>query len=207
MAWVHSSIEKADTNATGESSPDLREYHKETGKGTVVRESPQVNREPETDAADIETAARGPKLDLPPSWPLQLEEELQQNGVLVERVGDELLKVNLSSDGMFAFDSAELKEGARPALGKLADVLHKHDDLTIQVVGHTDSSGAAEYNLYLSQRRAKAVADYLISQGLTDSRIESEGRGDRDTRLEQPASYNPGLKRRVEIYIRRNQEG
>jgi len=207
MAWVHSGIQKGVSIATGESSPDLTEPDGEMGKGPVVRKSPPVSREPETDTAEIETAVQKPDLDLSQSKPLQLEEELQQSGLLVERMDDAILKVNLSGDGMFAFGSAELKDGARSALGKLADVLHKHEELTIQVVGHTDSSGAAEYNLHLSHLRAKAVADYLIGQGLTDSSIQSEGRGDRDTRLEQPASYNPGLKRRVEIYIRQAQEG
>jgi len=52
---------------------------------------------------------------------LQLEEELQQSGLLVKQMDDDILKVNLSSDGMFAFDSARLKDGARPALEKLAE--------------------------------------------------------------------------------------
>jgi outer membrane protein OmpA-like peptidoglycan-associated protein len=115
-------------------------------------------------------------------------------------MNDDILKVNLSSDGVFDFDSAQIKDGARPALKKLANALRKRDKLAIQVVGHTDSSGAAEYNLYLSQLRAKAVADSLISQGLSNASIQSEGRGDRDTRLDQATSNN--LKRRVEIYIR-----
>jgi outer membrane protein OmpA-like peptidoglycan-associated protein len=207
MAWVHSGIQKGVSIATGESSPDITEPDGEMGKGAVVRKSPPVRHEPKTDAAKIETAAQKPAPDVPQANPLQLEEALQQSGLLVERMDDDILKVNLSGDGMFAFGSAGLKDGARSALGKLADVLRKQDDLTIQVVGHTDSSGAAEYNLHLSQLRAKAVADYLISQGLTDSSIQSEGRGDRDTRLEQPSSYNPKLKRRVEIYIKRAQEG
>ena len=211
-AWIHSDIQNGVSITAGESSPDISEANADTGKGTVVRESPLVSHEPKTDALESEadapevyTAAEEPDLDLPQPKPLQLEEELQQSGLLVERMDDDILKVNLSGDGTFAFGSARLKDDARPTLERLADVLRKHEELTIQVVGHTDSSGAAEYNLHLSQLRAKTVADYLISQGLTDSSIESEGRGDRDTRLEQPAIYNPGLKRRVEIYIRRAQ--
>ncbi|GMQ86865.1 MAG: hypothetical protein BMS9Abin08_0063 [Gammaproteobacteria bacterium] len=137
---------------------------------------------------------------------LGLEEELHQSGLLTERLNSDFLKVNLSSEGLFDFDSARIKDGTRPALEKLADVLRKHDDLSIQVVGHTDSSGIAEYNVYLSQLRAKAVADYLVSQDLAGSSIQSEGRGDHDTRLEQSTSNNPRPKRRVEIYIRQAQE-
>ena len=174
-------------------------------KEVVVSESPPVSHEPGTEAAEIETAVQEPDLDLPQANLLQLEEELQRNRLLVERINDAILKVNLSSDGIFAFDSTRIKDGVRPALEKLTDVLRNHDKLTIQVVGHTDSFGAAEYNLHLSELRAKAVADYLVSQGLTDASIQSEGRGDHDTSLEHSTIYNPGLKRRVEIYIRQAQ--
>ncbi len=213
MAWVSSSIQKDVSDTSRESSLEITEPVETTSTVTVARELPTVNHEPIVTAAEIEAAAPEPEpepepdVDLPKAIWLQLEEELQLGGLLVERMGDDILKVNLSSDGMFAFDSAWIKGGARPALQKLADVLRNHDDLAIQVVGHTDSYGAAEYNLHLSERRAKAVADLLISQGLTDSSIQSEGRGDHDTRLEDPTSNAPELKRRVEIYIRRVREG
>jgi outer membrane protein OmpA-like peptidoglycan-associated protein len=202
MTWAHSSKQNVSRRETGNSSADITETAEITGKGTVLREPPAVANETKTAAAETMTAEQQPDRVIPQTSTVQLEEKLQQSGLLVEQMDDDILKVNLSSDGMFAFDSAEIKDGARPALGKLADILRKQDDLTIQVVGHTDSSGAAEYNLHLSQRRAQAVADYLVGQGLDDASIQSEGRGDRDTRQEQPAIYNPGLKRRVEIYIR-----
>jgi outer membrane protein OmpA-like peptidoglycan-associated protein len=207
MAWVGTVIKKDDSIPVGKSSPATTQPDEKLGQGPVVRESSPVMHEPEIDAAIIETVAQEPGSDLPQAKPLQLKEELQQSGLLVEQMDDDVLKVNLSSDGMFAFDSAWIKDDARPALKSLTDVLRKRDELSIQVVGHTDSSGSAEYNLHLSKRRAKAVADYLIGQGLTDSSIQSEGRGDQNTRLEDSAGNNPGLKRRVEIYIRRDQEG
>ena len=207
MAWVGTVIKKDDSIPVGKSSPATTQPDEKLGQGPVVRKSPPVNDEPETDAEITETAAQEPDLNLIQPNLLQVEEELQQSGLLVEQMDDDVLKVNLSSDGMFAFDSAWIKDDARPALKSLTDVLRKRDELTIQVVGHTDSSGEAEYNLHLSRRRAKAVADYLIGQGLTDSSIQSEGRGDQNTRLEDSAGNNPGLKRRVEIYIRRDQEG
>ena len=75
-----------------------------------------------------------------------------------------------------------------------------------QVVGHTDSSGSAEYNLHLSELRAKVVADYLVGLGLPEEHIWSKGRGDRDTRLEEATQKQPELKRRIEIYPRQLQE-
>ncbi len=202
MAWFHTDTQKGTSEETEGPSPDITEPTEKTAKETVPHEPPAVNPKPKTEPepAEIETAAQKSELALPQTSTVQLEEKLQQSGLLVERMDDDVLKVNLSSDGVFDFDSAQIKDGALPALEKLADVLRKQDGLTIQVVGHTDSSGAAEYNRYLSQRRAKAVADYLISQGLSDASIQSEGRGDRDTQRDQATSNN--LKRRVEIYIR-----
>ena len=184
----------------GNHRTDIIEPGEEMGKETVLREPPAVSHETKTEAADIKTVAQQPDRILPQTRTVQLEEQLQQSGLLVERMDDDTLKVNLSSDGVFAFDSAGIKDGARPALVKLAEVLRKQDELTIEVVGHTDSTGAADYNLYLSQLRAQAVADYLISQGINDASIQSEGRGDRiPGRINRPAKT---VKRRVEIYIR-----
>jgi len=183
-------------------------------QATIQRqeEQPLVEKMPEPQQAQGEIQSNGQNQEHqqvqesgPEATP-ELEVQLRQNRLLIERLDSERLKVNLSSDGLFDFDSAEIKNGAHPTLNKLVDVLRKHDDLMVQIVGHTDSSGVAEYNLHLSQLRARAVAEYLVNQGLTGSSIRSEGRGDRDTRLEQPGSNDPRLKRRVEIYISRGQE-
>ena len=205
MALFHSDIQKTISAVTIGSSPDNMRSAEKTSKESALLETPVLNPKSKPEPAEIEIAVQKQDRILPHTRIEQLEEKLKQNGLLVERMDDDALKVNLSSDGMFAFDSAQIKNGARPALVKLADVLRKLDEMTIQIVGHTDSSGAAEYNLQLSQRRAKAVADYLISQGLSDASIQSEGRGDRDTKLDDTSSVNPDLKRRVEIYIRQAQ--
>jgi outer membrane protein OmpA-like peptidoglycan-associated protein len=180
-------------------------------QATVQRqeEQPVIEKIPEPQEGKVEIQSNGQNQesqqvqDSASEATPELEVQLRQNRLLIERLDSERLKVNLSSDGLFDFDSAEIKNGAHPALDRLVDVLRKHDDLMVQIVGHTDSSGVAEYNLHLSQLRARAVAEYLVDQGLTGSSIRSEGRGDRDTRLEQPDSDNPRLKRRVEIYISR----
>ena len=131
-----------------------------------------------------------------------LEAELRRKGLLVERLKDNTLKVGLSSDGIFYIDSAQIKNSADPSLEDLANVLRNHDHLTLRIVGHTDSSGKNDYNLHLSEIRAKAVADQLITLGLPAAAIQSEGRGDLDTRHEVLRSNESSLKRRVEIYIK-----
>ena len=128
-----------------------------------------------------------------------VEEVLARNGLVVKRLDDNALRVDLSSGGLFIFVTDRIQDSAGPTLQKLADVLQKYNRMEVQVVGHTDSTGPAVYNLHLSQLRANAVADYLVNLGLPRSRIQSEGRGDRDTQLEQSSNYS---KRRIEIYIR-----
>jgi outer membrane protein OmpA-like peptidoglycan-associated protein len=154
-----------------------------------------------TESTEEETIVSGPELEL-----VELQQALDHNDLLVERINDTTLKVNLSTDGMFDFGSAEIRPDAAPALQKLADIMIHHDNMIVQAVGHTDSSGSAENNLYLSELRAKVVADYLIGLGLPEERTRSEGRGDRDTRLEEATGDQPELKRRVEIYLRPLQE-
>ena len=154
-----------------------------------------------TESTVEETMTSGPGLGL-----VELQQALDHNDLLVERINDTTLKVSLSTDGIFDFGSAEIKPDAAPALQKLADVMSQHDHMIAQVVGHTDSSGSAEYNLHLSELRAKVVADYLVGLGLPEERTWSKGRGDRDTRLEEATQEQPELKRRVEIYLRQLQE-
>ena len=216
----HSGEQKASSIVSGEFSRKISEADEDMRVGKVVRISSTVSHglisdlpvkeimllEPEPEPEQEQEQEQEYGQDGMQIKVLGLEEELQQSGLLTKRLNSDLLKVNLSSEGLFDFDSAQIKDGTRPALEKLAEVLRKHDNLSIQVVGHTDSSGIAVYNLHLSQLRAKAVADFLVSQDLTGSSIQSEGRGDQDTRLEQSTSNNPVAKRRVEIYIRRAPE-
>jgi len=136
-----------------------------------------------------------------------LESDLTENGLQVERLEDDRLKVNLNNAGLFEFNSTELSETSSTELKRLADILRKHDDARIRVVGHTDSSGDPRFNLALSQVRAKVVADYLTDQGLSSDHIRSEGRGDRDTRNEAATRDRPDLRRRIEIYLSPLQDG
>jgi outer membrane protein OmpA-like peptidoglycan-associated protein len=203
--------QKASSIADGEFSHSISKANEDMSMGTVVRKPSSVSNSSGNEASENDTMIHEPDPDPEQehglggmqSKALGLEEELQQSGLLTERLPNHHLKVKLSSEGLFDFDSARIKQDALPALEKLADVLRKHDDLSIHIVGHTDNSGVAAYDLHLSQLSAKAIADYLVSQGLADSSIQSEGRGYQDTRLEQSTSDSPNLKRRIEIYIRR----
>ena len=77
----------------------------------------------------------------------------------------------------FDFDRADLRPESRETLSRIAGILFTSDDFAITVSGHTDARGDDEYNQRLSERRARAVADYLIEAGLAAERFTVEGLG------------------------------
>jgi outer membrane protein OmpA-like peptidoglycan-associated protein len=78
----------------------------------------------------------------------------------------------------FAFDSAEIQVAARPQLDAIAAGIRKlAPDRTVLIEGHTDAIGREDYNLSLSQRRADAVRDYLVRQGIDATRLKDVGLG------------------------------
>jgi len=100
----------------------------------------------------------------------------------------------------FDFDKIVIKDEAYAELNKLEELLTKNAGLAMEVVGHTDSVGTKQYNLALSQRRAKAVIEYLKSKGLDTSSLTAVGYG-----AERPLATNDDeregreLNRRVEF--------
>jgi OOP family OmpA-OmpF porin len=85
----------------------------------------------------------------------------------------------------FEFNSAELTATSRPVLDDVAASLQKHPLLKVELQGHTDSTGPADYNLKLSERRANSVRNYLISHGVPESQLAAKGYG-----LTQPIDTN-----------------
>jgi OOP family OmpA-OmpF porin len=86
----------------------------------------------------------------------------------------------LSLDALFDFDSAALKAGADAALDTLAQQIAGAEYGTVDIVGHADRIGPAAYNLHLSERRARAVSEYLAAHGIDSSKISFAGVGSSD---------------------------
>lgn len=78
----------------------------------------------------------------------------------------------------FDFDKTTLKSESFVELNKVVDLLKQNPSVEIEISGHTDSKGADEYNLNLSQGRSQAVVDYLISQGIESYRLSAKGYGE-----------------------------
>lgn len=137
----------------------------------------------------------------------ELEEERRRNDIEIERLKDDTLKLNLNSEVSFDYDSATIKPAFKATLDKLAEIMIKYDRTVVYIVGHTDSSGSEAYNQKLSERRARSVENYLIDQGVSPSRLRSEGRGEMEPRASNETASGRQLNRRVEIYIRPVVEG
>jgi outer membrane protein OmpA-like peptidoglycan-associated protein len=130
----------------------------------------------------------------------KLREELQGSGVSVSREGDNI-RLIMPGNITFETDSYNLRDDFYSVLNSVGKVLAKYNDTTLRVTGHTDNTGSQAYNQTLSERRARSVADYLSTQGISSSRAFSEGRG-----LDQPIASNSNAagraqNRRVELYV------
>lgn len=104
-------------------------------------------------------------------------------------------------DIMFETGKHELRSGTTSNLDKLAAFLTRYEDRSVEIEGHTDNIGSADYNLYLSGQRADSVAAYLMAQGIDRNRLSSASMGE-----ERPASNNNTStgrqeNRRVEVII------
>jgi len=131
----------------------------------------------------------------------QLSSERAQNQIEIERQRNEILKLTMSSEVSFDYNSATIKATFYSPLGKIADVINRYPQTQIVVAGHTDSVGTEQYNLDLSLRRANAVADYLISQGVQRFRLGTEGRGELEPIASNETATGRAQNRRVEIYV------
>ena len=133
----------------------------------------------------------------------QLASERAQHAVEIERVSDDLLKLTLANEVSFDVNSATVKPAFKPSLGKVAEVLQRYDT-QVTVVGHTDSSGAECYNQQLSERRAQAVRDELVRQGVPYGRLSATGRGEYEPRADNASATGRAQNRRVEILLQSN---
>lgn len=130
----------------------------------------------------------------------QLREKLANSGVAVERHGD---TINLVVPGAisFATNSAQLTPNFYTSLNQVAGSLKEYPDSTVQIVGHTDSTGPADFNQQLSVNRANAVVVYLSAQGIEPARMQALGMGPSQPVADNRTVEGRAQNRRVEIKI------
>lgn len=102
-------------------------------------------------------------------------------------------------DVLFDYNQARLKPGAQQSLYRLVSFLKQHPEQKVLIEGHTDSSGSESYNLGLSQRRAQAVQDFLVMNGIGPERINARGYGKAYPVASNGTAAGRQQNRRVEI--------
>lgn len=131
----------------------------------------------------------------------QISAESAAKDMQVERLSEDLLRVSVASEASFAFDRADIKPEFKPTLDRVAGVLRDDPNVRITIIGFTDSTGSEDYNQRLSERRARATADYLISRGVGASQILTKGLGESEPRASNTTEAGRAQNRRVEIYL------
>jgi outer membrane protein OmpA-like peptidoglycan-associated protein len=130
----------------------------------------------------------------------QLRQNMSSSGVQIINTGNELI-VRMPQDILFAFNSDVVRPDLQHDLHALSNSLQDYPNTYVQVIGHTDNVGSDAYNNQLSQRRAQAVANVLIGDGVQPSRVVAEGRGRYEPIASNATAAGRAQNRRVEIHI------
>jgi outer membrane protein OmpA-like peptidoglycan-associated protein len=130
----------------------------------------------------------------------ELQRDMNNNDVIIQNTGDRLI-VTLPQDILFAVDSTHITPSLRSDLSVLAQNLINYPNSTIQIIGHTDNTGSADYNQSLSTERALAVSSILQQNGVPQFRIQSTGRGESQPIASNLTPEGRAQNRRVDVVI------
>jgi outer membrane protein OmpA-like peptidoglycan-associated protein len=156
------------------------------GKETpVVESSKEVKEKPVVVAKKVEAAKDAVE---------QLKEDVKA-GKNVEN------RVITFGDIFFEFDSDKIKENSAADLDIALGLLQELPELTIEISGHTSSEGNAGHNMTLSQKRADAVKNWLVSKGINADRMTTIGMGSTENIAENDTEENREKNRRIEFSI------
>lgn len=127
-------------------------------------------------------------------------------GAQVERVGEGIKLVLGENSVRFDTNKSTLTPAAKANLDKIVPVFNQYSDTNIQIYGYTDSTGAADYNLTLSQQRAASVKSYLVGKGISSNRFTTTGLGIADPVATNDTPEGRTQNRRVEFAITANEK-
>ncbi|GHD52020.1 Outer membrane protein OmpA [Marinobacter persicus] len=130
----------------------------------------------------------------------QLRRQLEGTGVRVVRNGDQIELV-MPGNITFDTDQSSIRPGFVDTLESVALVLEEFDKTTIQIEGHTDSTGSDSYNQLLSERRASSVRDFLLNRGIEPRRTRAVGYGERYPVASNETASGREQNRRVELTL------
>jgi outer membrane protein OmpA-like peptidoglycan-associated protein len=185
LARLNAQREKDEAEAAKQAAlAQQRELAAETDKAKMAAaEADRLRMQAEQD----QTALRKQLLD-------------QFNAILQTRDTARGLIVNMS-DVLFDTAKYTLRPGAREKLAKVSGIIMSHPGLKIEVEGHTDSVGADDYNMKLSENRAASVRDYLVQQGVTPDSVTAKGFGKTLPVADNSTAAGRQMNRRVELVV------
>lgn len=132
------------------------------------------------------------------------KEELEKmvEGAKIESINEgQAIKVTFDSGILFATNSSTLSPNSRTALSNFAESIKNNPDTELQILGYTDNTGNDKINIPLSEKRAKSVYDFIVSKGISSSRMKYEGLGSKDPVADNSTAAGRSENRRVEVYI------
>ncbi|MCK5709741.1 MAG: OmpA family protein [Deltaproteobacteria bacterium] len=109
--------------------------------------------------------------------------------------------VAISGGILFAFDSAKINPGAEAIVAKIAGMMEQHPTLELAVVGYTDNTGDFNYNIKLSERRANAIVNQLVKDGVARDRLAGVGVGPLNPIASNSTEAGRAENRRVELVL------
>jgi len=180
---AEATIEKA----SAERSKALAEAR--TAEAEYAREQTASARE-QTATAREQTASARERAEKLEAELAELQAVPQERGLVVT-LGDVVFDVN----------KAQLKSGGLRTIDKLAAFLERYPDRRVTIEGFTDSTGSAEYNQALSERRAQSVRDALVQKGIDPARVDTQGYGEEFPKASNETAAGRQLNRRVEVVI------
>ncbi|GAB2655203.1 OmpA family protein [Vibrio panuliri] len=130
-----------------------------------------------------------------------VEEEVMVEEVVETVVMTKTFEATLLDTETFALNSSKLKPESAAKLDELVQLLNDYPQAQVEIVGHTDSSGAAEYNQQLSEKRAQSVAAVLTESGVDASRITVSGEGEANPIASNETREGRAQNRRVDITV------
>lgn len=130
------------------------------------------------------------KFDITAASPEDIAKALKEDG-----------RVAISGGILFETDSAKLAPSSANLVSRLAQMMNNNPDVKVAVVGHTDSTGDYQYNIRLSERRAKAMVDAIAKQGISLSRLAAVGVGPLSPAATNDTNEGRAHNRRVELVL------
>jgi len=130
-----------------------------------------------------------------------LGKEIQAGQVHVQKLSNNVVRITMTNQTAFDVNSTDIKPSFNSTMDKLADVVIRYGKTTLTIVGHTDNTGAADYNQKLSEGRALSVARYLEAKDVNPLRIATSGKGETQPFASNSSESGRQANRRVEIYV------